>query len=190
MEYIIQFVKYTVSWKIILLNFCIFVFINLYININENLVYFLFFHIPGLITPWIILSNFAHVQIFHFLLNAYWLYLIGSIIEKISWPRILIKLMVFSMIFTIIWISLSPFIYLIFPWQASAVLWFSWILMGMLAFVFFKYKYEIGYLRWQIWILLTINILIWFIPGISLVWHLFWAIGGFIYAKLLQKIGW
>jgi hypothetical protein len=37
---------------------------------------------------------------------------------------------------------------------------------------------------------LTINVFIWFVPGISLIWHLFWAIAWWIYfwiIRLLKK---
>ncbi len=174
-----QFVKYTFSWKLLVFMFAVFIFINLYREINPILVNYLFLNIPWAITPWIILSNFSHIQLFHFFLNAYGLFLLWPLIENISWKRILIKLMLFSMIFATLWVwFLSP----------SAVLWFSWVLMGMLTFVFFKYKYELWMLRNQVWFFLALNIFIWFMPWISFYWHLFGAIWWYIYYYLLKKI--
>lgn len=179
MEKVIQFIKYSISGKLIIFNLIIFVFIHFLLQTNPNLAYYLFYNIPWLLSPWIILSNFAHKEIFHILMNLYWLYLLWPIIERISGSRIYIKLIIFSMFFNILWVQF---------FSSNSTLWFSWILMGFLSFMFFKYKYELWAFKEQLWFILILNILIGLIPGISLVWHISWAFWWYIYAIILNKL--
>ncbi|UFX82814.1 rhomboid family intramembrane serine protease [Candidatus Absconditicoccus praedator] len=177
MDYITNLIKNTITGKLILVNAIIFLFIIWYQQIDPILINYLFLNIPQVLSPGIILSNFAHIQPFHILLNLYGLYLLGPMIESISGKKTFIKLIIFCMIFS----SLGVWIFSPHP-----VLGFSGILMSMLAFVFFKYK-QLGHIREQVGIFLVLNIVIGVLPGISFAGHLFGAIAGYFFYIISEK---
>ncbi len=193
MNQISQFFNYTISWKLAIFMFIIFVLVNLFSPwvhilpifspyditiawLTIDAINYFFVQIPGIITPWTILSNFTHMDFFHIAFNVYVLYVLWPMIENISWKDSFIKLVIFSMIFSIVGV---------FFFSSNMVLWFSGIVMWMLAYAYFNYK-TLWWIRTQIWFFLVLNILIWLSPMISFVWHLAGALGGYVY-YLYQK---
>ncbi len=198
LEQINQIIKNTITGKIIIFNLIVFTIILLLKVYNQTFILpvllplelsfvvteitlanYFFYQIPQTITPWTILATFWHADIFHFLINTYVLFILGPIIERISWQRIFIKLIIFSMVFSIVGV---------FFFSNAPVVGFSWVIMGMLAFAYFKYDNIPGLDRNMLLFFLILNIWIWLHPWISLVWHTSWAIGWYVYFRLLSKV--
>lgn len=168
----------TLTWKILILNFSIFILINLLHWINPIITQYFFLNIPWYISPGMVLWNFSHYDIIHFLFNSYWLFILWPIIERVYNKRVFLKLIIVSMIVTIIWVQLfSP----------AAVLWFSWILMWLITFIFFNNRFDYTIDKKFLWFFLVLNIWIWFLWTISLTWHIFWAAWWYLYYWLLKR---
>lgn len=114
-----------------------------------------------------LLYSFLHWWILHLLSNSIFIYIFWNQVEYILWFK---KYLIFFILATIFnWVS----ILLLSAWNT---VWISWFCMALLAFYTISlYKNWNPDYKWWITALI-INVLIWFVPGISLVWHLFWAI--------------
>lgn len=121
--------------------------------------------------------SFLHWWMFHLFANSMFIYFFWNIVEMIIWRQKFIIFFVFVTIFN--WVLLS--IYTV--WNT---VWISWFCMALIAYYTLELKSKNNpEYRW--WITaIVLNIWIWFIPGISLLWHLFWAIAWVIF-YLLNK---
>ena len=115
----------------------------------------------------IIMYNFIHWNYMHLLSNIIFIYLFWNLVEIILWKQKFIIFFIFITIFN--WILLSVFA----NWTT---IWISWFALAILVY----YTLELKSLKnpdYKWWITaILLNIWIWLIPWISLLWHLFWAI--------------
>jgi len=116
--------------------------------------------------------SFIHGSIMHLAFNSLFLYIFWNQVEEILWSK---KYLIFFVLNTIfVWISILIF-------SKANTVWISWFGMALISFyTFYLYRKKDSEYKWWITAII-INIIIWFSPTISLVWHLFWAIFGLIY---------
>lgn len=125
--------------------------------------------------------SFLHWSIFHLLFNWIFLYYFWNQVEIILWFK---KYLIFFVLTTIFnWISILLFA----DWNT---IWISWFCMALLSFYTLK-LFEIRNSEYKWWITaIIVNIFIWLTPWISLIWHLFWAIFGwlfYLWNKLINR---
>ena len=116
--------------------------------------------------------SFIHGSIMHLAFNSLFLYIFWNQVEQIIWSK---KYLIFFILNTIfVWINILLF-------SKANTVWISWFGMALLSFyTLLLYEKKDNEYKW--WITaIVINILIWLGATISLVWHLFWAIFGFIF---------
>jgi hypothetical protein len=125
------------------------------------------------------IGSFLHWSLVHFLANGLFLFLFGNIIEMIMWKKMYIKFFIFTTFFN--WFLISLFA----DWNT---VWISWFCMALISYYTLDLKYK-NNPEYKWWITaLFINIWIWFIPWISLYWHLFWAIAWIIFFFINKNI--
>ena len=123
--------------------------------------------------------TFLHWGIFHLLFNSIFIYYFWNIIEIILWTKKYIIFFVFVVTFNGILLSIFS------NWNT---IWISWFCMALISYytLELKSKNNPDY-KW--WITaIVINVLLWFMPWISLLWHLFWAIAWVLYYYLNKNI--
>lgn len=124
-------------------------------------------------------SQFLHGDFLHLIMNALFIIIFWTVVESILWDKKYLLFFMFSSIFIALWIT--------FLSQGNTV-WMSGFAMAIIAYYTLHLK-QIHNPDYKWWITaLIINIGIWFMPWISLIWHLFWAIAGGIYFFLLNVI--
>lgn len=123
-------------------------------------------------------SNFLHGSFFHLFMNSIFLYYFWNIVEMLLGRKRYVIFFITSVFF----IGISILIF-----GAWNTIWISGFCMALLTYYTFELKRQNNpEYKWGITAII-INVWIWLTPQISLVWHLFWAIYGFIYNKLTQK---
>jgi len=123
-------------------------------------------------------GTFLHWGIIHLFFNSFFIYYFWNIVEWLIWKKKFTVFFIFSTIF------IGALITSISNWNT---VWISGFCMALLSYytLELKSRNDIEY-KW--WITaLVINIWIWFIPWISLYWHLFWAIAGIIYYLITKE---
>lgn len=114
-----------------------------------------------------IMYNFIHWDYMHLFSNILFIYLFWNLVENIITRKKFIIFFIFITIFN--WILLSIF-------SSWITIWISWFALAIIVY----YTLELKSLRnpeYKWWITaIIISIWIWFMPWISLLWHLFWAI--------------
>jgi rhomboid protease GluP len=119
-------------------------------------------------------SIFIHGDIFHFLFNSIFIYIFWTSLELLIWRKKYIIFFVFIVLFN--WVLLT-----FFAWENTNTIWISGFCMAIFSYYVLELKSR-NDLEYKGWITaIIINILIWFFPWISLLWHLFWVIWGVIY---------
>ena len=112
-------------------------------------------------------GTFLHWGVLHLIANSLFLYFFWNIVEWIIWKNKYIIFFIFVSIFN--WVLLSVFIW----WNT---VWISWFCMALISYYTLELKSR-NDSEYKWWITaLILNIWIWFIPWISLFWHMFWAI--------------
>lgn len=113
--------------------------------------------------------SFLHGSFFHLLFNSIFIYFFGNIVENIVKEKTYILFFLFSTLFNGIFIALFS--------NGTTIgmsgFWLS-ILTFYTLFLFFQKNQEY---RWGITAII-LNVALWFIPGISFVWHLAWVVTG------------
>lgn len=168
----------SIDWKsvtaiVMIINFC--VFLAWQVMPEVDMAYF-FIAFPGFVSPGLFLANISHESLYHILWNMYLLLILWPIIESWLSQKKYIWLLVVSGIVTSLWI---------YFFSDSPTLWFSWVGLGLIAFAYFSDSIYMN--KQQLLMLLVINIVIWFAPWISLVWHMAWAVWWALYALALKK---
>lgn len=122
--------------------------------------------------------NFIHWDMMHLLFNSIFIYYFWNILESIIWKNKFIIFFIFISIFN--WVLLTIF------QESTNTFWISWFALAILTYytLELKSKWNSDY-KWGITAII-LNIIIWFMPWISLLWHLFWAIGGIIFYFLTK----
>ena len=113
------------------------------------------------------LYNFIHWNYMHLFSNILFIYLFWNLVENIVTRNKYIIFFIFITIFNWIWLSVFS------DWNT---IWISWFALAILVY----YTLELKSLKnpeYKWWITaIIISIWVWFVPWISLLWHLFWAI--------------
>ena len=127
----------------------------------------------------IILFQFLHGNILHLLMNSYFLYTAGPEVEVRMSPNRYIWFFVTSTIF----VAIALFIL-----QPGALtIGISGFCMALLSYLWIDLYTTRHPMASQILIMLIVNIGIWLVPGISLIWHLFGAIWWLIWWTIRKK---
>lgn len=123
--------------------------------------------------------TFFHWSLLHFLSNAIFMIYFWNIVELLLWKTRYFIFFIFSIIF--VWLSILVFS------NFYNVIWISWFCMAILAYytLDLKDKNNPEYKWWIVF--MFINIAIWIMPWISLLWHLFWIISGIIFYYLNKE---
>ena len=120
-----------------------------------------------------ILYSFIHWWIMHLLMNMLFLYYFWWILELLIWRKKYLIFFIFITVFN--WILLT-----FFQWNYNTI-WISGFCMAILSYYILELKSR-NNPEYKWWITaIVLNIVVWFLPWISLFWHLFWAIWGFIF---------
>ena len=116
--------------------------------------------------------SFLHGSFIHFAANSIFLYFFWNIVEWIIWRNKYIIFFLFVTVFNWVWLSLFA------DWNT---VWISWFCMALISYYTLELKSK-NNPEYKWWITaLILNIWIWFIPWISLLWHLFWAVAWILY---------
>lgn len=119
--------------------------------------------------------NFLHGSVFHILTNGIFLYFFWNIIEVIIWRKRFILFFLFIVMFNGIIVTYLS------SWNT---IWISGFCMALIAYYTLELKSK-NNPEYKWWITaIIINVWIWLLPGISLIWHLFWAIWWIIFYYL------
>ena len=122
-------------------------------------------------------SQFLHGNMLHLIMNSLFIIIFWSVVEQILWEKKYMLFFIFSAVF--IGISITLFA----SWNTIGMSGFA---MAVLSFYTLQLKsLKNPEYKWGITALL-LNIWIGFAPGISLVWHLFWAISGAVFFFILR----
>jgi membrane associated rhomboid family serine protease len=113
-------------------------------------------------------SNFIHWDLMHLLFNWLFIYIFWNMVEIMLWKNKFILFFIFISIFNWIWLTYFA--------NNQNTIWISWFALALLSYYTLELKSQKNpeYTGWITAIL--INIAIWFLPWISLLWHLFWTI--------------
>ena len=123
-------------------------------------------------------SVFLHWDIFHLLFNILFLYIFWYTLEILIWIKKYIIFFIFVIFFN--WILIT-----LLAWNSNTI-GISWFAMAIISYYVMDLKSR-NNPEYKWWITaIIVNIAIWFIPGISLYGHLFWAIAWVIF-YLLNK---
>jgi len=116
--------------------------------------------------------TFLHGWLMHILFNSFFLYIFWNPLEWLIWKKKYTIFFLFTVIFT--WIIVSNF-------AGGNTIWISWFCMALLSYYTLELRSR-NNPEYKWWITaLVLNIWIWFLPWISLYWHLFWAIAWVVY---------
>lgn len=120
-----------------------------------------------------IFYSFIHWWIMHLFMNSIFLYFFWWPLELLMWRW---KFLIFFLFVTIFnWIFLT-----IFQWDVNTI-WISGFCMALLSYYVLELKSRNNpEYKWGL-TAITLNIIIWFIPWISLFGHLFWAIAWVVF---------
>jgi len=143
---------------------------NLYIFwINNNFLNQWLYHIYVIqFFTW----TFLHGWLLHLFANSLFLFIFWNAVEWLVWKNKFILFFVFVVVFN--WVLLSLFT----NWTT---VWISGFCMALIAYYTLELRSR-NNPEYKWWITaLILNVGIWFVPWISLFWHLFWAVAGVIY---------
>lgn len=125
-------------------------------------------------------GTFLHGWMIHFLTNSLFIYLFGNATESFMWNK---KFVIFFIFITLLnWITvtyLNPF---------YNTVWISGFALAVLAYFTLELRSR-NNPEYKAWLLaIFINVAIGFVPWISLIWHLFWAVYGAIFYLIIKKL--
>lgn len=128
-----------------------------------------------------ILYQFLHWWLFHLMFNSIFIFIFWNWLEDLIWKTKYMTFFIFNTVFVWLWL-------LIFT--RSNTIWISWFCMALLSYFTLElYSKKNPEYKW--WITaIVINLAVWFMPGISLIWHLFWVISWvlfFLYNRNAQN---
>lgn len=119
-------------------------------------------------------SVFLHGDLIHFLFNSIFIYIFWTSLELLIWKKKFIIFFIFIVLFNGILLTY-------FTNSSVNIIWMSWFCLAILSYYVLELKSRNNN-EYKWWITaIIINLLFWFMPWISLLWHLFWVIWGVIY---------
>ena len=117
-------------------------------------------------------SQFLHWWFFHLFMNSLFIYYFWNTVEYLIWRKNFIIFFIFSSV--LIWLSLTLL-------SNGNTVWISGFAMAVLTYYTLELKSRKNP-EYKGWITaIVLNIWIWFIPWISLIWHFFWVIAWLFY---------
>lgn len=123
-------------------------------------------------------GTFLHWWFFHLFMNMIFLVYFGNIIEEMMWKNKFILFFLFIVFFE--WFAI------LYLWEWNTV-WISWFNLAILSYYALK-LYDLNHPEFQsAMTVIVINVLLWFTPWISFLWHFFWSLWGLIFYYLLNK---
>lgn len=123
-------------------------------------------------------SVFLHWDFLHLIMNMIFLVYFGNIVEEMIWKKKFFLFFLFIVFFE--WIAI------LYLWEWNTV-WISWFNLAILTYYALK-LYDVRHPEFQsAMTVIVINVLLWFAPWISLLWHFFWSLWGIIFYYLLNK---
>jgi membrane associated rhomboid family serine protease len=123
-------------------------------------------------------GTFLHGWVFHLFANSIFLYLFGNILEMLIWKNKFIVFFFFVVIFNGVLLSV---------FSDGNTIGISGFCMALLSYYTLELKWRNNpEYKWGITALL-LNIWIWFMPWMSLLGHLFWAIWWVIFYYLTKE---
>lgn len=190
--------KYPVTFSLILMIIIVYVYTSLKYGIDMNAYQGIEaggFN-PVLVIAWkqyyrLLTANFIHFGIMHIFCNAYSLYNLGTLMERILGLKKYLLVICASMIST----TLFPFLlYFLNGTGATSIMGgISGVIFGLIGSLLalaYLYRDIYMYLFKQVASSLILMLLISFmIPSISLTGHIGGMIGGFLVTLLIEKIG-
>ena len=122
-------------------------------------------------------GSFLHWWLVHLFFNSMFIYFFWNIVEWLIWRKKYLIFFIFVTIFD--WALISVF-------SSGNTVWISGFCMALLSYYTLELRSR-NDPEYKWWITaIIINVWIWFIPWISLYWHLFWAIAGVIFYLLTK----
>lgn len=119
-------------------------------------------------------SVFLHGDLIHFLFNSIFIYIFWTSLELLIWKKKFIIFFIFIVLFNGILLTY-------FTNSSVNTIWMSWFWMAIISYYVLELKSRNNN-EYKWWITaIIINLLVWFMPWISLLWHLFWVIWWVIY---------
>lgn len=119
-------------------------------------------------------SVFLHGDFIHFLFNSIFIYIFWTSLELLIWKKKFIIFFIFIVLFNGILLTY-------FTNSSVNTIWMSWFWMAIISYYVLELKsWNNNEYKWWITAII-INLLVWFMPWISLLWHLFWVIWWVIY---------
>lgn len=190
--------KYPITFSLILMIIIVYVYTSLKYGIDMNAYQGIEaggFN-PVLVIAWkqyyrLLTANFIHFGIMHIFCNAYSLYNLGTLMERILGLKKYLLVICVSMIST----TLFPFLlYFLNGTGATSIMGgISGVIFGLIGSLLalaYLYRDIYMYLFKQVASSLILMLLISFmIPSISLTGHIGGMIGGFLVTLLIEKIG-
>lgn len=173
--------KYTVSNTLIIFSLLATLSSFFITDINQFWMsrYYLELWLYPLLLIQIILYQFLHDWLLHFLFNSLFIYIFWNQSELIIGKNKYLLFFILNTLFVAICLLVfSDSITIGISWFAMAILWYL--------MMFYKNKNKKEF-NWAV-VLMVINILIWLDANISFVWHLSWAIFGIIFYLIINKI--
>lgn len=123
-------------------------------------------------------GTFLHWWFLHLIMNMIFLVYFGNIIEEMMWKNKFILFFLFIVFFE--WFAI------LYLWEWNTV-WISWFNLAILSYYALK-LYDLNHPEFQsAMTVIVINVLLWFTPWISFLWHFFWSLWGLIFYCLLNK---
>lgn len=128
------------------------------------------------------LYSFIHWGFFHLFFNSLFLYFFWNQLEYLIWKKWYIIFFIFTTFF-------NGIALLVLEEVGSVTFGISWFALAIISFyTLLLYEVKNPEYKWGI-TALVINILVWFSPQVSLVWHLFGAISWGIFYGLYKFLG-
>lgn len=128
------------------------------------------------------LYSFLHGGFFHLLFNSLFLYFFWNQLEYLIWKTWYIVFFIFTTLF-------NGIALLLLTQEWTITFGISWFALAIISF-YTLLLYDVKNPEYKWWITaLVINILVWFSPQVSFVWHLFGAISWGIFYGLYKFLG-
>jgi membrane associated rhomboid family serine protease len=122
--------------------------------------------------------SFIHWWITHLFMNSIFIYYFWNQLEEYIWRKKYIIFFISCIIF--LW-------FIITKTTNHNTIWISWFAMALLSY-YTILLYHLKNPEYKWWITaIIINIWIWIIPWISLIWHAWWTIYGIIFYLITKK---
>ncbi len=117
-------------------------------------------------------SNFIHWWVFHLLFNSVFVFYFWNFLEWLIWRSKFTIFFLFSIFFN--WIIITIF-------SNNNTIWISWFALALLTYYTLELRsrkmneYKGGITA------IIVNIIIWFVPWVSFIWHVAWVIAWIIF---------